>query len=147
MHFHLIDRKFLKQDTCRGDDGAPAIKELVFSKNKSKMASHGEFLVSLPFRRYRTAAGWSNYILLSASPMACENMGEWEECVLLKYYIPLRSTPFLFLFFSYFFLYLFFFSNPTVVWLQRAETFLEYPGFLCLIKDLRGAASCCHVFL
>lgn len=100
MCFYLIDRKFLKQDTCRGDDGIPAIKELVFSKNKSKMASHREFLVSLPFRQYRTAAGWSNYILLSASPMACENMGEWEECVLLKYYIPLRSTPFHFFFFN-----------------------------------------------
>lgn len=28
----LIDRKFLKQDTCSGDDGVPAIKELRFSK-------------------------------------------------------------------------------------------------------------------
>lgn len=78
MWFYLIDREFLKQDTCSRDDGVPAIKELLFSENKNKMASHWEFLASLPFRKYCTAAGWSNYILLSTSPMAYENMGERE---------------------------------------------------------------------
>ena len=37
--------------------------------------------------------------------MAFMNTGDWKERVLLKYYIPLRSTPFFFLFniFHYFF--------------------------------------------
>lgn len=35
--------------------------------------------------------------------MAYMNMGESEECVLLKYYIPLRSTPFFFIFHYLFF--------------------------------------------
>lgn len=43
------------------------------------MASHWEFLASLPFRKYCTAVGWSNYILLSTPPMAYENMGERER--------------------------------------------------------------------
>lgn len=94
MWLHLIDGNILKQDTCSRDDGVPAIKELLFPENKNKMASHWEFLASLPFRQYCTAAGWSNYILLSTSPMAHKNTGEGESNVLLKYYIPLRSTPF-----------------------------------------------------
>lgn len=52
--------------------------------------------------------------------MAPKNMGGWEENVLLKYYIPLRSTPF---FMFYFFLF------PPFPSLQRAKAFLEYPGF------------------
>lgn len=118
----------------------PAIKaHPLFSQNKSKMASHWEFLLSLPFRRCCSAAGRSNYTLLSASPVAFPHHGSARSmCALeVSYSSEERSTPFFFLNVS-----LFIFSSLTSRsgLTSKSCSIPRESRFRSLIKDSRGVA-------